>query len=106
MSAFRRGRLARAAGAPAFGEAVEQLVASGGVAIEHIVSGELDEPMAFDQDHDEWVVVLEGSADVEVCDEVFALEPGDWLLLPGGTPHRLLHTSRGTRWLAVHLAER
>jgi cupin 2 domain-containing protein len=106
MSALRRGRLSGAAAAPAFGEAVEQVVATGGVAIEHIVSGELEKPLTFDQDHDEWVVVLEGSADLEVHGEVLTLRPGEWLFLPRGTPHRLLRTSRGTRWLAVHLAGR
>ncbi len=106
MTAFRRGRLGAAAAAPAAGEVVEQLLATDGVAIEHILSGELDAPVAFDQDHDEWVLVLEGTADLEVHDDQLALEPGDWVFLPRGTPHRLLRTSRGTRWLAVHLTNR
>jgi quercetin dioxygenase-like cupin family protein len=29
------------------------------------------------------------------------LGAGDWLLLPAGVPHRLVHTDAGTSWLTV-----
>ncbi len=29
------------------------------------------------------------------------LGPGDWVLLPAGTPHRLVETEPGTKWLTV-----
>jgi hypothetical protein len=31
------------------------------------------------------------------------LEQGDWVLLPRRTPHRLIRTTQGTNWLAVHV---
>ena len=96
-----RGRLPGSETAPSRGEAVEQLVSNETVIVEHIVSGDVDVPVDYDQDHDEWVAVLDGSADLEVDGHVLSLEPGDWVVLPAHTPHRLVNTARGTRWLAV-----
>jgi mannose-6-phosphate isomerase-like protein (cupin superfamily) len=70
--------------------------------VEHIVSGRLEAPVDYDQDDDEWVLVLAGSAEIEIHGEVLDLAAGDWLLLPARTPHRLLSVEPGTRWLAVH----
>lgn len=61
--------------------------------------------MDFRQGSDEWVVLLDGGAQLEVDGERVVLRPGDWVLLPAGTPHRLVHTDAGTRWLAVHAQE-
>jgi cupin 2 domain-containing protein len=75
----------------------------GGVVIEHILSSAAVDPVEHDQDHDEWVIVLEGAASLEVEGSVVDLAAGDWLLLPAGRRHRVVATTRGTRWLAVHL---
>ena len=56
------------------------------------------------QDHDEWVVVLAGAASLEIDGRQHALGAGDWVLLPAGVPHRVLATTAGTSWLAVHVA--
>jgi len=47
--------------------------------------------------------LLAGAAELEVDGDRLSLEPGDWLLLPRGTPHRLVRTTRGANWLAVRL---
>jgi cupin 2 domain-containing protein len=99
-----RGRLLAGSAAPVTGEHVETLVQMSGAVIEQILSGEVLVPVQYDQDHDEWVVVLEGAAELDVNGERLSLEPGDWVLLPRRTPHRLIHTEQGTNWLAVHLA--
>jgi cupin 2 domain-containing protein len=91
--------------APGTGERFEELVRCRNVTIERIVSSDAPEPGDYVQPQDEWVAVLEGSADVEVSGMVHALGPGDWLWLPAGTPHRVLRTTRGTVWLAVHIHE-
>jgi len=69
--------------------------------VEHILSGTLREPVSFLQDHDEWVVLLEGRAKLVVDEAPVDLRPGDWLLLPAGCPHTLLETQPGTSWLAL-----
>jgi len=98
-----RGRLLDGSHAPTTGERVEQLVQVGSAVIEQILSSELDEAIEYDQDHDEWVVLLAGSAELEVSGDRLSLEAGDWALLPRRTPHRLLRTSQGASWLAVRL---
>jgi len=106
MVAHTRGRLVDGSGAPTRGEQVEELVAVGGVVIEQILSGELDEGIDYDQAFDEWVVLLAGAAVLEVGGDRLDLEPGDWVFLPQGTPHRLVRTTQGANWLAVRLPGR
>ena len=100
---YDRGRLAPSSAAPAEGERLDVLHRSGGTVIEHIVSSAVVDPVTYDQDHDEWVVVLEGSATLDVEGEPVALAAGDWILLPARRRHRVVATAAGTRWLAVHL---
>lgn len=69
--------------------------------MEQILSGSLASPQDYDQDHDEWVVVLAGEAVLEVEGVVHDLGEREWCFLPAHTPHRLLHTGPGTSWLAV-----
>ena len=96
----RSGRLSGVV--PDTGEAFHALAALDGVRIEHIVSSAHPDPGLQAQDWDEWVLVLTGEAELDVRGEVVALDPGSWLLLPAGTPHRVLRTQAGTQWLAVH----
>ncbi|HTT85853.1 MAG TPA: hypothetical protein VMF60_00675, partial [Acidimicrobiales bacterium] len=42
-----------------------------------------------------------GGATLEIGDERLEMGPRDWVLLPAGTPHRLVATDPGTSWLAV-----
>jgi hypothetical protein len=112
MTAIRRGRLAGPSDGPSEGEELHEVARLGPVLIEEILSGERDAPSEFLQDHDEWVVVLSGSATLEVRatgemgDTLFDLGENDWVVIPAGTRHRVLHNEPGTRWLAVHLHRR
>jgi cupin 2 domain-containing protein len=101
-SPLRQGRLRDAAEAPATGEQVEVLAELAGCVVEEILSGSLEGPVDFDQDHDEWVVLLEGEAELAIGSTSVRLTPGDWLLIPAHVAHRLLRTDAGTRWLALH----
>ena len=60
----------------------------------------------YDQDEDEWVVVLKGKARLKFADDRPDLEmaPGDHVLLPAHCRHRVDWTSdeEPTVWLAVH----
>jgi cupin 2 domain-containing protein len=100
-----RGRLETASSAPPAGErAVDLATLGGGVRIEQILSGRLEGPADYLQQHDEWVVVLEGRARLVVEGEALELGAGEWLLIPSGCPHTLAGTAPGTVWLAVHAA--
>jgi hypothetical protein len=90
-----RGRLLPSSDAPVNGEHVEDIIHVGDVAIEQIISGVVDEPVDYNQDHDEWVVLLEGTAELEVNGKRLFLEQGDWVLLPRRTPHASYGPRRG-----------
>lgn len=61
----------------------------------------------YDQDRDEWVILLQGQAIIlyEQDRQRITLNPGDYLLIPAHTRHRVEWTpdSVDTVWLAVHL---
>ncbi len=105
MSAVARGRLRPPSDAPAVGEWSEEVAQLGQAVVEQIVSGALGAPVDYDQDHDEWVVVLHGGATLQVDDETLELGEGDWVLLRAHVPHRLVYTVPGTAWLALHALE-
>ncbi len=107
---WTRGRLLDAGATPAAGEHIETVAAFGRVVVEQILSAASDpdaEPTTYDQDQDEWVVVLAGAATLEIdaADRPTTVElgPGDWVLLPAHTRHRVRTTAAGTNWIAVHL---
>ena len=102
MNSLARGRLRSPTDGPPIGERAEEIARVGDVAVEHILSGKLESPVDYDQDHDEWVVVLGGRAVVEVGGERLNLAAGDWISLPAHVVHRLVETEPGTSWLALH----
>lgn len=59
----------------------------------------------FLQQEDEWVMVLQGEGTLELEGQQHRLGPGDSLLIPAGTPHRVTDTSGEPLciWLALHL---
>jgi cupin 2 domain-containing protein len=90
---------------PADGEEFFTLLENSSVKIERILSHAQASPPDFwyDQDHDEWVALLRGNATLEFAEYQQHLEPGDHLLIPAHTRHRIAHTSADALWLAVHL---
>lgn len=89
-------------------ERIEALVSGESVRIERIVSRGHRSPEGswFDQEGDEWVMLLRGSAGLEIegQTEILDLAPGDWVRIPAGCRHRVAWTAAGrtTVWLAVH----
>lgn len=88
---------------PEQGETFHELLAHPHARIEHIVSSASPDDREYDQDDDEFVLLLTGSSTLEVDGERVELTAGDHLFLPAHTPHRVLRTAPGTEWLAVHL---
>ena len=77
----------------------------GGLLVERIVSYGHTTPEGewYDQERDEWVVVLEGEAKLSFEDgrEVFLCR-GDHVVIHRHVRHRVVHTSSPCIWLAVH----
>ena len=93
---------------PSTDEFSEELVRSGSTTIERIVSHGHASPKSFwyDQESDEWVILLKGRAKVlfEGGRPSEELQAGDYLDIPAHTKHRLEWTDprEDTVWLAVH----
>lgn len=89
-------------------ERIDALVTAPGVRIERIVStGHVTPPGEwYEQDTDEWVVLLRGRARLRLEAETDArdLRPGDHVLLRAHVRHRVEWTDDAapTVWLAVH----
>ena len=94
--------------APGPEEAFEPLFEGRGTRIERIVSHRHASPPGFwyDQAGDEWVMLAQGSAELEFDDgRRVALTSGDWLVIPAGCRHRVASTGPDTVWLAVHATD-
>jgi cupin 2 domain-containing protein len=89
-------------------ELSEVLVRSPAARLERIVSLGHATPAGhwYDQDTNEWVVLLRGAATVRFEDEPAprVLGPGDWIDIPAHRRHRVEWTAAGepTVWLALH----
>lgn len=91
--------------APGPEEHFEDILTRPGVRMERIVSDGQASPPGFwyQQDHDEWVVVLQGAGHLEYDNgDIHRLATGDAVLIPAGRRHRVAYTASRTVWLALH----
>lgn len=86
-------------------ERFDTLLRHKNVTIERILSPAETVTEMSEQPHDEWICVLQGSAKLEMGEQVHHLHRGDQILIPARTPHRVLTTSHRPHclWLAVHI---
>lgn len=89
-------------------ELFEPLVEKDHILIERIIStGQATPPGEwYDQDRDEWVILLQGEAILSYTDGTqVQLKAGDYLFIPAHQKHRVEYTGSNPPciWLAVHL---
>lgn len=89
-------------------EYTESFIKREHLSLERIISkGHITPPgYWYDQDQDEWVVLLKGRASIEFENRhVIHLEEGDYLMLQAGLKHRVIYTSKDPPciWLALHI---
>lgn len=87
-------------------ESFQTFSESTGVRIERIVSRghSSSNDFCYDQDDDEWVILLQGEAVLEFAARgVIELKAGDHVLIPKHTRHRVDRTTADALWLAVHV---
>ena len=88
-------------------ELFETLLENKKVKIERIttIGQTTPEGQWYDQEEDEFVLVLEGSARVDYEDESTRLEKGDYLYIPAHKKHRVSWSDpdRVTLWLAIFI---
>ncbi len=85
------------------GEQFDTLLKHKNVTIERIISSGNQPSAKYLQDHDEWVMLVSGEAEMTLGGQPISLKAGDTLHLPGGVEHEVLRTSVGAVWLAVHV---
>lgn len=88
-------------------EIFEPLFPDTGTLVERIISTGQATPEGewYDQDRDEWILLLQGEAVLAYEDgRTLRLRPGDHVLLPAHEKHRVERTSADPPciWLAVH----
>jgi len=88
------------------GEIIEQILNTGSVRIERIISMGHTSPASgwYDQDEDEWVLVLQGAGKITFENgSEFLLCPGDSLDIYAHQKHRVSWTdpAAATIWLAI-----
>jgi cupin 2 domain-containing protein len=97
---------------PLLDEVIDPLIDRPGLRIERIVSTGQATPEGqwYDQETDEWVVLVEGEARLRIEGEGTDRElgAGDWVFLPAHCRHRVTWTRSKppTVWLAVHVPAR
>lgn len=87
-------------------EAFEDLLKADSIRIERILSQGHSSPEAgwYDQDENEWVMVLEGSGEITFENgKVVLLSKGDYLNIPSHSRHKVSWTDpdKLTVWLAI-----
>jgi cupin 2 domain-containing protein len=88
-------------------EKFEQIISGKDIQIERIISTGQTTTSGqwYDQELDEWVILLQGKAELSYADDTrIQLKSGDYLLIPAHTKHRVEYTSiePACIWLAVH----
>lgn len=84
-------------------ETVSELLARPNLRIERITSsGQISDDW-YDQDEDEWVILLTGTALLQIDGEKepARLTAGDYLFLPARLRHKVIYTSEQCLWLCV-----
>jgi cupin 2 domain-containing protein len=93
--------------APGGNEWLQVLLQTSGCQVERIVSRGHTTPPGqwYDQETDEWVVLLSGAARLRLEEKELEMKPGDWVFLPARLRHRVEWTDPqvDSVWLAIHL---
>ena len=84
-------------------ETFQKLLSHNNVTIERIVSKSFKNGSWMVQQHDEWVLLIQGEALMEFNDRNISLKQGEHLFIKAHEAHRVLETSEVAIWLAVHI---
>jgi len=87
-------------------ELVQTILAADGMRIERIVSKGHQSPPDFwyDQDQNEWVLLVNGEAKLQFLNETVHLKAGDYINIPAHRKHRVEWTTpdEETVWIAIY----
>ncbi|NET24795.1 cupin domain-containing protein [Okeania sp. SIO1I7] len=86
-------------------EILKNLLSHKNVKINKIISPPNFVSEEFIQDEDEWVILLQGSAILEINQKNTKLVKDSHIFIPAKTPHKIISTDPNieTIWLAIHI---
>lgn len=84
-------------------EAITKLLQHKNVTINRIASNRLSDGSWYDQEEDEWLILLKGEALLILENEEVLLKAGDTLFIPAQQLHKVVSTSTDALWLTVHI---
>lgn len=85
-------------------ETINELLQYKNVTINRVVSNRLNNGSWYDQEEDEWLLLIRGVALLLIDNEEKTLKSGDTLFIPAHELHRVISTSDDALWLTVHIA--
>ncbi|NCO76096.1 MAG: cupin domain-containing protein [Cyanobacteria bacterium] len=87
------------------GEDFKEILRCKNVVIERIISSDQPDNIIYNQIQDEWVILLQGNATLQVAEKIYDLTSGDYLFISANTPHQVIKTSKDPFciWLAIHI---
>jgi cupin 2 domain-containing protein len=87
------------------GEDFSEILRCQNVVIERIVSSDKPDNIIYNQPQDEWVILLQGKATLQLQNNIVNLTSGDYLFIPSNTSHQVIKTSTKPCciWLAIHI---
>jgi cupin 2 domain-containing protein len=88
---------------PKNGEIFEVLHKQKNIEITHIVSSSKLPDIEYDQDKDEFVIVLEGEVVLDIEGEKICLKKGEYTFIKAHAKHRVLSSKENTHWLAIYI---
>lgn len=90
-------------------EIIESIHTGNNIRIERIISKGNISPEGFwyEQEENEWIILISGSAEIQFENLFIKLLPGDYILIPAYEKHRVSYTDKEqlTLWLAVFYKE-
>ncbi len=84
-------------------ETLKKLFSNEKVRISAITSNTIENGGWYEQEEDEWFVLLEGEALLEIDGEIIDIKRGDTMFIPAFTLHRVKKTSATALWVTVHI---
>ena len=100
---MQSGNLFSDAAPPQVGERFDTILTHKNLVVERIISSAVIAPQEYIQTQDEWVLLMQGEAELRVNGVLVSLHKGDYIFLPAGVPHTVERTVDNTIWLAIHL---
>ena len=84
-------------------ETITELLRHNNVTINRIASNRLSDGAWYDQEEDEWLMLVKGAALLLLDNEEIQLKAGDTLFIPAQQLHKVVSTSEDALWLTVHI---